>query len=86
MTILIPGICFALEEGVELRKKSDGNVTNTHTSPNERGGKPAIPERPPGLVRPSSLIRQQPRPANENAEADPGVSNGDFRATRRICL
>lgn len=61
------------EEVVELRKKSDSNVTNMHVSLNERSGKPAIPERPPGLVRPSSLIRQ-PRPTNDNLETDPGVS------------
>ncbi|XP_025992134.2 rho GTPase-activating protein 44 isoform X2 [Solenopsis invicta] len=57
------------EEGVELRKKLD---SNTHVTPNERSSKPAIPERPPGLIRPSSLIRQQPRSTNENLESDPG--------------
>ncbi|XP_019889755.1 rho GTPase-activating protein 44 isoform X2 [Ooceraea biroi] len=69
----LTNIAHNAEEGVELRKKADGNVANMYTSPNERGGKPAIPERPPGLVRPSSLIRQQPRQsANDNAETDPG--------------
>lgn len=64
------------EEGVELRKKPD---SNTHVTPNERSSKPAIPERPPGLVRPSSLIRQQPRStSNENSEIDPGVSKDDL--------
>ncbi|XP_012538767.1 rho GTPase-activating protein 44 isoform X2 [Monomorium pharaonis] len=57
------------EEIVELRKKPDSNVNVT---PNERSSKPAIPERPPGLIRPSSLIRQQPRSTNENLETDPG--------------
>ncbi|XP_020300532.1 rho GTPase-activating protein 44-like isoform X2 [Pseudomyrmex gracilis] len=69
----ITNIAHTTEEGVELRKKSDNNITNVHVSPNERSGKPAIPERPPGLVRPSSLIRQQPRPTNENPEADSGL-------------
>ncbi|KAM0729612.1 Rho GTPase-activating protein 17 [Formica fusca] len=67
----ITNIVHNTEEGVELRKKSDSNVTNMHVSLNERSGKPAIPERPPGLVRPSSLIRQ-PRPTNDNLETDPG--------------
>ncbi|XP_077269112.1 rho GTPase-activating protein 44 isoform X1 [Temnothorax americanus] len=57
------------EEEVELRKKSD---SNTHITPNDRSSKPAIPERPPGLIRPSSLIRQQPRSTNDNTETDPG--------------
>ncbi|XP_067212728.1 rho GTPase-activating protein 44-like isoform X3 [Linepithema humile] len=68
----ITNITHNSEEGVELRKKSD-SITNTHVSLNERSSmKPAIPERPPGLVRPSSLIRQQPRSSNENSETDPG--------------
>ncbi|XP_029670825.1 rho GTPase-activating protein 44-like isoform X3 [Formica exsecta] len=67
----ITNIVHNTEEVVELRKKSDSNVTNMHVSLNERSGKPAIPERPPGLVRPSSLIRQ-PRPTNDNLETDPG--------------
>ncbi|XP_018399869.1 PREDICTED: rho GTPase-activating protein 44-like isoform X3 [Cyphomyrmex costatus] len=58
------------EEEVELRKKSENN---TNVTPNERiSSKPAIPERPPGLIRPSSLIRQQPRSTNDNLETDPG--------------
>ncbi|KAL6443828.1 hypothetical protein ACFW04_001706 [Cataglyphis niger] len=68
----ITNIVHNTEEGVELRKKSDSNITNLHVSPNEKSGKPAIPERPPGLIRPSSLIRQQPRSTNDNSETDPG--------------
>ncbi|XP_011637108.1 SH3 domain-binding protein 1-like isoform X1 [Pogonomyrmex barbatus] len=60
------------EDGVELRKKPDSTITNTHISLSDRSSKPAIPERPPGLIRPSSLIRQQPRSTNENQETDPG--------------
>jgi len=63
------------EEGVEFRAKPDNN---THVTLNERSSKPAIPERPPGLIRPSSLIRQQSRSTNENSEADPGVSKDDL--------
>ncbi|XP_070166390.1 rho GTPase-activating protein 44 isoform X2 [Polyergus mexicanus] len=73
----ITNIVHNTEEGVELRKKSDSNVTNMHVSSNERSGKPAIPERPPGLVRPSSLIRQQLRPTNDNLETDPGLLQVD---------
>ncbi|XP_011870078.1 PREDICTED: rho GTPase-activating protein 44-like isoform X2 [Vollenhovia emeryi] len=65
----ITNIVHNTEEVVELRKKSD---SNTHATPNDRSSKPAIPERPPGLIRPSSLIRQQPRSTNENPETDPG--------------
>jgi hypothetical protein len=68
-----------------LRKKPDGIVANIHVSSNERSGKPAIPERPPGLIRPSSLIRQQTRAVNENVETDPGVSI-EINVTRRTCL
>lgn len=53
-----------------------------HVSPNERSCKPAIPERPPGLVRPSSLIRQQPRPTNDNLETDPGVSKKNLMQSK----
>ncbi|XP_070517951.1 rho GTPase-activating protein 44 isoform X3 [Cardiocondyla obscurior] len=60
----------AAEEGVELRKKPESNA---HVIPNERSSKPAIPERPPGLIRPSSLIRQPPRSTSENSETDPGL-------------
>lgn len=65
------------EEGVELRKKLDNSITNVQSSISERGSKPAIPERPAGLVRPSSLIRQ--RQSNENLETDPGVSKKDLK-------
>lgn len=58
------------EDGVELRKKSDNNVTNVQSS--DRSSKPAIPERPACLIRPSSLIRQ--RQSSDNLETDPGVS------------
>ncbi|KAL6443827.1 hypothetical protein ACFW04_001706 [Cataglyphis niger] len=73
----ITNIVHNTEEGVELRKKSDSNITNLHVSPNEKSGKPAIPERPPGLIRPSSLIRQQPRSTNDNSETDPGLLQVD---------
>ncbi|OXU23218.1 hypothetical protein TSAR_001023 [Trichomalopsis sarcophagae] len=55
---------------VEFRKKpADGNnVTSV-----DRNSKPAIPERPAGLARPSSLIRQHhPRHSNENLDSDSG--------------
>ena len=54
---------------VELRKKLD----TTLSSHIDRTSKPAIPERPTGLIRPSSLIRPQPRNINENADLDSGV-------------
>ncbi|XP_066601578.1 rho GTPase-activating protein 44-like isoform X2 [Prorops nasuta] len=54
-------------DGVELRKKDTSNTTISNTI--DRGSKPAIPDRPAGLVRPSSLIR--PR-NNENSDADSG--------------
>lgn len=56
---------------VELRKKTDNSV---HTSTLDRSSKPAIPERPAGLIRPSSLIKQQPRHSNENLDSETGVS------------
>lgn len=62
-----------IDDTVELRKKSDSNsITNLNVG--DRGSKPAIPERPAGLVRPSSLIRQQPRQSNENLDTESGVS------------
>ncbi|XP_011150034.1 rho GTPase-activating protein 44 isoform X2 [Harpegnathos saltator] len=67
----ITNITHATEDAVELRKKSDNTVTNVQSS-GDRSSKPAIPERPACLVRPSSLIRQHPRHSNENLETDPG--------------
>ncbi|CAL7940842.1 unnamed protein product [Xylocopa violacea] len=58
-------------ENVELRKKPDNNNL-TCTSTLDRSSKPAIPERPAGLVRPSSLVKQQPRQCNENVDTEPG--------------
>lgn len=63
------------EEAIELRNKTDGNSVTTV----ERNSKPAIPERPAGLARPSSLIRpaqqQSSRHNNDvNLDSDPGVS------------
>ncbi|KAK2585850.1 hypothetical protein KPH14_010444 [Odynerus spinipes] len=67
----ITNITHNTDETVELRKKSDSNsVVNLNIG--DRGSKPAIPERPAGLVRPSSLIRQQPRQSNENLETESG--------------
>lgn len=44
------------------------------SSGSEKNHKPAIPERPAGLARPSSLIRPQPRHSNENLDNESGVS------------
>lgn len=67
----ITNITHNADDTVELRKKSDSNsITNLNTG--DRGSKPAIPERPAGLVRPSSLIRQQPRQSNENLDTESG--------------
>lgn len=41
----------------------------------DRNSKPAIPERPAGLARPSSLIRQHPRHSNDNLDTEIGVSH-----------
>lgn len=62
------------DDGVELRKKSEdsSNITSINVTSVERSSKPAIPERPPGLVRPSSLIRQQQRQSNENLDVESG--------------
>ncbi|XP_046413080.1 rho GTPase-activating protein 44-like isoform X1 [Neodiprion fabricii] len=58
---------------VELRRKSvDNNITSISVSSVERSGKPAIPERPAGLVRPSSLIRPAHRQSNENLDVESG--------------
>ncbi|XP_014481343.1 PREDICTED: rho GTPase-activating protein 44-like isoform X2 [Dinoponera quadriceps] len=67
----ITNITQTTEDGVELRKKSDNSVANVQSS-GDRSSKPAIPERPACLMRPSSLIRQHPRHSNENLETDPG--------------
>ncbi|XP_011300723.1 rho GTPase-activating protein 44-like isoform X2 [Fopius arisanus] len=53
------------DDTVELRKKSD-------SISGERNSKPAIPERPAGLTRPSSLIRPHMRQSNENLDVDVG--------------
>ncbi|XP_076220997.1 rho GTPase-activating protein 44 isoform X2 [Nomia melanderi] len=59
------------EETVELRRKLD-NSSSTNISTLDRTSKPAIPERPAGLIRPSSLIRQHPRHSNENLDTETG--------------
>ena len=56
------------DEPVELRKKPEGNNIVVV----DRNSKPAIPERPAGLARPSSLIRHT-RQSNENLDSDSGV-------------
>ncbi|XP_016907023.1 rho GTPase-activating protein 44 isoform X2 [Apis cerana] len=66
----ITNIVHNTEEIVELRKKSDNNPICTSTL--DRSSKPAIPERPAGLIRPSSLIKQQPRHSNENLDSETG--------------
>ncbi|XP_068965342.1 rho GTPase-activating protein 44-like isoform X2 [Bombus flavifrons] len=68
----ITNIVHNAEETVELRKKADNNPVCTSTL--DRSSKPAIPERPAGLIRPSSLIKQQPRHSNENLDSEAGVS------------
>lgn len=63
-----------VDDSVEIRnKKSDGNSVIVNATP-DRNSKPAIPERPAGLARPSSLIRQHIRQSNDNLDADVGVS------------
>ncbi|XP_063981616.1 rho GTPase-activating protein 44-like isoform X1 [Diachasmimorpha longicaudata] len=57
--------CSTPDDTVELRKKSD-------PAPVDRNSKPAIPERPAGLARPSSLIRPHIRQSNENLDVDVG--------------
>ncbi|OAD61675.1 Rho GTPase-activating protein 17 [Eufriesea mexicana] len=64
----ITNIVHNIEEIVELRKKPDAVCTSTL----DRSSKPAIPERPAGLIRPSSLIKQQPRHSNENLDTEAG--------------
>ncbi|KOX67551.1 Rho GTPase-activating protein 17 [Melipona quadrifasciata] len=66
----ITNIIHNTEEMVELRKKTDNNPVCTSTL--DRSSKPAIPERPAGLIRPSSLIKQQPRHSNENLDSETG--------------
>lgn len=73
----ITNIVHNTEEIVELRKKSDNNPICTSTL--DRSSKPAIPERPAGLIRPSSLIKQQPRHSNENLDSETGVSVRSFQ-------
>ncbi|XP_017878987.1 rho GTPase-activating protein 44-like isoform X2 [Ceratina calcarata] len=59
-------------EPVEIRKRTDSSIPACTIMP-DRSSKPAIPERPAGLMRPSSLIKQQPpRQSSENLEADTG--------------
>ncbi|CAK9826909.1 Rho GTPase-activating protein 17 [Anthophora retusa] len=67
----ITNIIHNAEETVELRKKSDSN-SPVCTSTLDRSSKPAVPERPAGLVRPSSLIKQQPRHSNESLDTEAG--------------
>ncbi|XP_076652751.1 rho GTPase-activating protein 44 isoform X2 [Halictus rubicundus] len=67
----ITNVIHNTEEAVELRRKSD-NTSSTSTSTLDRSSKPAIPERPAGLIRPSSLIRQHPRHSNENLDSETG--------------
>ncbi|XP_034187751.1 rho GTPase-activating protein 44 isoform X2 [Osmia lignaria lignaria] len=58
-------------EIIELRKKPESNSMSG--SAPDRSSKPAIPERPVGLIRPSSLIKP-PRHSNENLDTETGVS------------
>ncbi|XP_078041211.1 rho GTPase-activating protein 44 isoform X3 [Augochlora pura] len=67
----ITNVIHNTEEPVELRKKTD-NTSSTNTSTLDRSSKPAIPERPAGLCRPPSLIRQHPRHSNENLDIETG--------------
>ncbi|XP_076242658.1 rho GTPase-activating protein 44 isoform X2 [Calliopsis andreniformis] len=67
----IANIMHSTEETVELRKRLENN-SSTPPSTFDRSSKPAIPERPAGLIRPSSLIRQQPRHSNENLDTETG--------------
>lgn len=71
-------VCLSLmliDESVELRRPStDINITSINVSSVDRSGKPALPERPAGLVRPLSLIRPAHRQSNENLDAESGVS------------
>ncbi|KOC62903.1 Rho GTPase-activating protein 17 [Habropoda laboriosa] len=67
----ITNIVHNAEETVELRKKSDSN-NPVCSSTLDRSSKPAVPERPAGLVRPSSLIKQQPRHSSENLDTEAG--------------
>lgn len=55
------------DEIVEMRRKPE------ISSGSEKNHKPAIPERPAGLARPSSLIRPQPRHSNENLDNESGL-------------
>jgi hypothetical protein len=66
------------EDSVEFRKKSEGSNIATI----DRNSKPAIPERPAGLVRPTSLIRPHLRLSNENLDSDSGV--GKLTSTSNI--
>ncbi|XP_076299365.1 rho GTPase-activating protein 44 isoform X3 [Lasioglossum baleicum] len=74
----ITNVIHNTEETVELRRKSD-NTSSTNTSTLDRSSKPAIPERPAGLIRPSSLIRQHPRHSNENLDSETGLLPVDTR-------
>ncbi|XP_058797155.1 rho GTPase-activating protein 44-like isoform X2 [Phymastichus coffea] len=56
------------DDVVEMRRKPEGTCVTSI----DRNSKPAIPERPAGLARPSSLIRPHPRHSNENLDADSG--------------
>ncbi|XP_076162386.1 rho GTPase-activating protein 44 isoform X2 [Ptiloglossa arizonensis] len=69
----ITNVLHNTEETVELRRKPDSS-NSISTSTLDRSSKPAIPERPVGLIRPSSLIRQHPRHSNENLDTEAGVS------------
>lgn len=61
-----------LDETVDYRKKFDENSHNV--SPVDRNSKPVIPDRPGGLTRPSSIIKQQPRHSLDSLDPDSGVS------------
>ncbi|KAK0081913.1 hypothetical protein PV325_011383 [Microctonus aethiopoides] len=59
------------DDSVELRNaKSDSNSVILNVASIDRNSKPAIPERPAGLARPSSLIRQHPRPNNDESDTE----------------
>ncbi|XP_014206008.1 rho GTPase-activating protein 17 isoform X2 [Copidosoma floridanum] len=61
------------EDLVEIRKKPDvNNVASV-----DKTSKPAIPERPIGFPRPSSLIRGYPRQSIENLDSDFGPITTD---------
>ncbi|XP_044576028.1 rho GTPase-activating protein 44-like isoform X2 [Cotesia glomerata] len=56
------------DDSVEIRNKK---IDVNNATP-ERNSKPAVPERPAGLARPSSLMRQHLRQSNDNLDTDVG--------------